>query len=267
MINKAGKYAFSYAFARNRFINTVECALFDFETKEKFPCHEKTNRLKKDDEFFLNGEESACCKTSNGTCILENLNGAVCFTANFKKCFSHTDMKAEFLFDEKEISFLSGSRDVAFVRASGCVEVGGRIYNFDSSTDLAFFEKGVSLEKRGCKGASCFCGGFSGENTVALSLTDNFANGIENKIVCNGKKIPLGEIEFSKPIANGYGEWCISSTVDAFNVSFKPTFNDRADNMNYHADRFFGFLNGEFKDCDGMTRNLENIPAFLEYVN
>lgn len=267
IINKAGKYAFSVAFARNRFINSAECAVFDFETKEKFSCREKTNRLKKKDEFFVSEKENAFCKTSNGTCSLENSNGKVRFFADFKKCFSHTDMKAELVFDKKEISFLLGNRDVAFVRVGGCVEVAGRVCNFDSSTDLAFFEKNTSPEKNRHKGASCFCGGVFGKYKVALSLTDDVCNGLENKFICNGKNIPLGEIKISKPIGKGYDEWTVSSSVDALKVSFKPAFNDRLDSRSCHADRFFGFLNGEFSDCDGVKTNFENIPAFLKYVN
>lgn len=267
IINKAGKYAFSVAFARNRFISLAECAVFDFETKEKLSCCEKTNRLKKNDEFFVSEKDSAFCKTLNGTCSLENSNGEVRFFADFKKCFSHIDMKAELLFDKKEISFLSGNRDVAFVRVGGCVEVAGRVYNFDSSTDLALFEKSASPEKKRHKGVSCFCGGAFGMHKVALSLTDNDINGLENKLLCNGKDLPIGEIKFSKPNGSAFGEWGITSSADALKVSFKPIFNDRMDCRSYHADRFFGFLNGEFKNCDGVKTRVENIPAFLEYVN
>lgn len=267
IINKAGKHAFSVAFARNRFISLAECAVFDFETKEKLSCREKTNRLKKNDEFFVSEKENAFCKTSNGTCSLENSNGKIRLFADFKKCFSHTDMKAELLFDKKEMSFFSGKHNVAFVPVNGCVEVGGRAYNFDSSTDLAFFEKSASPEKNRHKGALCFCGGVFGKYKVALSLTDDVCNGLENKFICNGKNIPLGEIKISKPIGKGYDEWTVSSSVDALKASFKPIFNDRVDCRSYHADRFFGFLNGEFKNCDGVNTTVENIPAFLEYVN
>lgn len=267
IINKAGKYAFSFAFARNRFFGSAECSLCDFETKEKFCCAEKTRVLNSGSAEVCFGENgNVSFKSKTGSASYENDDGNVKFAASFDRCFIHTDFKADFVFEKELSKFVGKNETVKFFAAGGKVDVKGRTYIFSPNTDVAVIKYADALPHKK-KTVECFGGGFSGEDFFGLRVCDNGELNFENVLVFGTEKAELSNARLSLAHNGDFGTADIISDGNGVDLHFAYAFNDRIDEHNYHADRLFGFINGKVDDKNGKCITLTDIPVLLEYEN
>lgn len=267
IINKAGKYAFSFAFARNRFFGSAECSVCDFKTKEKFECAEKIRFLNFGSaKLFFDDNGKVIFKSKSGAASFENGNGAVKFAASFEGCFIHTDFKAEFVFEKELSKFDSENGIVKFFTANGKVEVKGRTYIFSPDGDIAVLEYASALP---CKKntAECLGGGISGREFFGLRVFNNGESNFKNLFVLGTQKNEFDNVQLYIAPKKHFGTADIISDCDGVELCFSYAFNDRIDKCKYHADRLFGYIDGKVRNKNGEYITVTNIPVLLEYEN
>lgn len=281
IVDSEGRYALSFAFAKNGTSGLVECSVFDFVTKEKFYATEKTKSelvlpitTKSGDISFKN----KCCEIS-----VEKTNEGRRIYCKFERVFRHTEIIADvFLTEPKTDSLVLAtpfkeskkafcySQKITSMNAKGFVKVKGRTYTFDENKDFCILNWG-----RGCfktKAERVFGVGSGLVNGKPFSY--NFGLGFgdteivtENAIFYDGKCYKLDFVNIDIPKENIMNAWNITSNDNSLDLTFTPFFNDRIDIkfgiFPQHADNLFGRLNGKILLDDGISVVVEDIVGVL----
>lgn len=250
-----GKYALTFTAVKKGIHTGIEIGIIDFSRKEKLECT----------EYILNSDikrlSSFNVESKNFSFSIEDNGSKKLVKADFKKCLSHTELKAELLvtlsFSKHEEAFES----VGFVNVCGTVFVKGREYSFKEASLGVFF---TSLNVP--KGNRLIGFGKTGESPLAVVAYPE-TNG-KLTVFKNGKKHTFYGFAIEK--GDFKSAWDIHLNDESEKVSFLPSFNDRVDIsrgwLNIHGNLFFGRLSGKLS-FDEDEVSLEDVKCLYGISN
>lgn len=281
-----GDYALSFTVADYGFYGLVECAVYDFVTKEKHVCLEKP-KLTMSKLGLSDDLKNADFKYKSKYCnyhIDRNEKGSH-FYCKYDRCFIHTELEADIRFKrnegsvafgddfaEKNVSCFCRNMKILCMPVSGYVKVKGKTYIFDSSKDLGVFEfyRGTFPYKYTRLGG--VGSGFVNGKPVGIALYNYYDdNELKGAFCYDGKCNEICDVELSTYADNVMNDWNLNTQNKSFNGVFKPFFNDRVDENNLvfsqHGDRLFGKFNGKAVLDGGRELNIKKMVAFMQRVN
>ncbi len=239
-----GNSVFGFSFDKHGSRFFVDCALYDFATREKFDCLEKNGIHKGSCEYTQTEKEESVSYFSKG-CRLSLKNGeSVDFECEYEKIFTHTGMRAHFT-AAKGGCVICG--DTCFITdVKGEVTVCGRKYEFGSGSTLVYTVGDRADYPHG--ELALFGGGMY------------YADGV---LAADGGMYNLPAPKTARFEANyAYGT---AFDFGSGKLNFTPFFNDRAviknRITNECGNRFFGKVSGEL-NVSGKTVNADNLTAF-----
>lgn len=280
-----GNYALSVTVADYGFYGAVECAVYDFVTREKHVCLEKPkltmSTLELSDDFKKGDFDykSKHCKFH-----IDRDEKSSHIYCSYDRCFTHTELEADLHFSRNEGSAIFGDdlfeKDVRhFCRnikmlsmaVDGYVKVKGKTYIFDSQRDSGTFElfRGAFPYKYADFGG--VGSGIVKGKPVGIAFYNQWSKGLKGAICYDGKCTELCDVKVNEPTDSVMGEWRFTAHNGSLKGGFKPFFNDRVDENNLvfskHGDRLFGKFNGKAVLDDGSELIIEDITVLCEKVN
>ncbi len=239
-----GNAVFGCCFDKSGGSYFVDCAVYDFITKEKFDCLEKNGTHKGVCEV-ARGEKGESVSYSSKGCRLSLKNGeSVDFECEYEKIFTHTGMQARFTAAKGSCIICGNTCFITDIK--GEATVCGRKYDFGSGSTLVYTVGGRA--------------DYPHNEFVVFGDGLYFADGV---LAADGETYKLPAPKTARLEADyAYG------TAFAFGsgkLNFTPFFNDRAviknRITNECGNRFFGKVSGEL-NVSGKTVNADNLTAF-----
>lgn len=247
-----GKYALTFTVIKKGIHTGFQVGIIDFLTREKLECIEYKINSKTD------GISSFDISSKNFSFALEDCGNKKILKTDYKKCLSHTALKAS-LEVSLLISPVKGEEEsLSFVKAKGFAEVKERKYSFGEGSVGAFFTSSDISKK------SRFIG--AGKTDEGLFTIFAISQNPARCLVFSGDKeyteeaLVLEEGDFSS-------EWSVR--LKGGELSFLPSFNDRLDIsrvwLNVHGDAFFGTLSGKL-NLDEKELTIDKIKCLYGIV-
>ena len=278
-------YALSVTVADYGFYGVVECAVYDFITREKHVCTEKPKIIgHKPTLSFMYEKECFDHKSKYCNFHIDRDEQSSHIYCKYDRCFIHTELEADLHFSRNEdsgvlVGDLFEKNDKYFCRnvkmlsmdVGGYVRVKGKTYIFDSQRDLGTFDfyRGVFPYKYTDFGG--VGSGFVNGKPVGIAFYNQHGKGLKGELCCDGKCTGLCDVKVEEPARSIMAEWSFTANNRSFDGEFKPFFNDRADENNLvfskHGDRLFGKFNGKATLDDGSELLIEDITVLCEKVN
>ena len=238
-----GNAVFGCCFDKSGGSYFVDCAVYDFLTKEKFDCLEKSGIHKGTCEYTKNekGESFSC---SSKGCRLALVSAErITFNCAYEKIFTHTGMQAQFTADKNGCTVCGNTCFITDVE--GAVTVCGRRYEFGSGSTLVYTVGDRADYPHG-----------------ELAVFGNnlfFADGV---LAADGETYKLPAFQTAKFEAKyAYGT---AFDFGSGKLDFTPFFNDRAvvknRITNECGNRFFGKVSGEL-NVAGKTVSADDLTA------